>query len=174
MDQPFIGDVRPWPHPVPPAGWLACDGSVLPIAQYEVLFSVIGTTYGGDGEETFRVPDLRGRLPAGAGTGPGLTPRSQGSIFGTEQETISIDQLPTHSHPVRAQSGPATTASPLNAYFAHAPDGAYASSGGSGVHVPLDSDSLKATGGSRPHTNMPPYLVMNFIIAVYGIYPPAP
>ena len=170
MDETFIGDVRPWPHPVPPDGWLSCDGSLLPIEQYDALFNLIGTTYGGDGQETFAVPDLRGRFPMGLGSGPGLTPRSQGQFFGVEQHTLAPDQMPVHAHPMRAQSGPATTGTTANAYFADGGGyGDYNEAGGvKGTFAP---DTLKATGGSLPHNNMPPFVAMNFIIAVFGVYP---
>ena len=171
MPDPFIGDIRPWPHPVPPDGWLSCDGSLLQIEQFTVLSQLIGTDYGGDGHTTFGLPDLRGRFPVGYGSGPGLTFRQRASKFGTEQETLAVGQLPSHSHPMRAQSGPATTASPTNAYFAHDPEGAYAAAG-DGTEVRLNGDSLKATGGSQPHTNMPPFQVLNFIIAAFGFFPP--
>lgn len=174
MPQPYIGDIRPWPHPVPPDGWLSCDGSLLPIAQFETLFILIGTTYGGDGEETFALPDLRGRFPMGRGQGPGLTPREVGAQLGTESETLALAQLPAHAHPVRAQSGPATTASPKNAYFADAPVGTYADAGAPGAQGTFAADTLQEVGGSQAHTNMSPFLVTNFIVAAFGVYPSPP
>lgn len=170
MSQPFVGEIRMFAGNFPPAGWAFCDGSLLSIAQNEVLFVLIGTTYGGDGQSTFALPDLRGRVPLHQGQGSGLSQRVLGQIGGSEQVTVSTSQLPSHNHVLNATTAVATAsagvASCLTAkaattsLYGNTPGGA-----------PLAPQALRASGGSQPHNNMAPYLGLNFIISLFGIFP---
>jgi microcystin-dependent protein len=147
-----------------PAGWEFCDGRLLPISQYESLFQLIGTTYGGDGQETFALPDLRGRIPVHQGNNHVL-----GESAGSEDVTLTTQQIPTHTHPIVASATRATRRNPKNATFGTTKDPLYVPTG-----VPasqMDVAAAYGAGGSQPHTNMQPYLCVNFIIAVYGVYP---
>lgn len=147
-----------------PAGWMFCEGQLLPISENETLFTLIGTTYGGDGESTFALPDLRGRLPI-----------HQGNEFilaetgGVEEITLSVNQIPTHSHPLLASTAPATTPNPsgnvLGTTAAATPFYAGAPS------VNLAGQAVTSVGGSQPHTNFQPYLCVDFIISMFGIFP---
>ena len=158
-----------------PRNWAFCNGQLLQVSQNDALFSLLGTTYGGDGRTTFGLPDLRGRAPIHQGTGLGLTTRRIGSKGGAEIVTLTTAHLPSHAHDdanLRATGNPADTSDPTNnslalanAYTSAAPDAAL--SAGS---VVADPDT-GATGGGQSHTNMPPFLAVNFIIALYGIYP---
>lgn len=168
MAYPFIGEIRMFGGNFAPVGWLFCDGQVLPIAENEALFQLIGTTYGGDGQQTFALPDLRGRVPLHQGQGPGLTSRTLGEAEGAETVTLSLQQMPAHAHPLAA-TGAATISTPQNmrygaradhvTYLDTMPTAAFAA----GAHVPA--------GGSQPHNNVMPSLCVNFIIALSGIFP---
>jgi microcystin-dependent protein len=168
MSEPFIGEIRMFGGTFAPNGWALCNGQLVAISEYDALFSLIGTTYGGDGQSTFALPDLRGRLPMHLGTGPGLSPRVIGEAFGAESVTLTAAQMPAHAHPLAA-AGAATLSSPQGArygntganvtYLDTAPTRAFASA----AHV--------AAGGSQPHDNLMPSLCVNFIISLFGIYP---
>lgn len=179
MAQPYVGEIRFFAGNFAPAGWMFCEGQLLPISENEVLFQLIGTTYGGDGESTFALPDLRGRVPIHQGNGFILA-----ETGGVEEITLTINQIPGHSHPVIGGALPAyganpgNTANPEGAYPALAPgEKRYStvrkeqpeSMGG------LDGSSvnnlLMGEGGSQPHTNMQPYLCVNFIISLFGVFP---
>ena len=168
MSDPFVGEIRMFAGNFAPQGWAFCDGRLLDVSQNEALFSLLGTTYGGDGRTTFALPDLRGRIPIHAGSGPGLSPRPLGSQGGTENETLSINQMAPHSHPFQGTDQPAVSPSPAgnapakparNAYINEAPGSA------------LAAGAVTSSGGSQSHTNLMPYLCVNFIIALFGIYP---
>jgi microcystin-dependent protein len=149
-----------------PAGWMFCEGQLLPISEYETLFNLIGTTYGGDGQSTFALPDLRGRLPIHFGNG--FTLAESG---GVEEVTLTVQQIPAHTHPMPGSSGAATTADPTNNILATAP---LATTFPYGTDAPLTALSPKAvgpTGGSQPHSNFQPYLCVDFIISLFGIFP---
>lgn len=153
----------------PPLGWAFCDGQTLPIAVYDTLFSLIGTTYGGDGQTTFRLPDLRGRLPVHMGQGPGLSNYTIGQTAGTEVATLNTNEIPAHTHAFApATSEPADRRNPRGALFARTTEPAYAPPPLSGSMAPGVSGNA---GGSQPHPNLQPYLCVNFIIALEGIYP---
>lgn len=170
MGQPFVGEIRFFAGNFAPAGWALCDGSLLSIAENETLFQLIGTTYGGDGETTFALPDLRGRIPLHAGSGPGLTPRQLGESDGTETVTLTAAQMPPHAHPWHATSAPADPAAgPVGGLLAHSSSPVYAA--GVGPDVSLAPQVVGAAGGSQPHENLAPYLCVSFIIALYGIFP---
>lgn len=165
MSEPFLGEIRMFGGNFAPRGWAFCDGQLLPIAQNTALFSLLGTTYGGDGQSTFGLPDLRGRFPMHEGQGPGLTPRSLGAVAGAEAVTLIASQMPAHNHTVGASTGEANDVIPTNGYLAAGNQ--YSAS----ANTSLNPAALGVAGGSQPHDNMPPYLVVNFIIALEGIYP---
>ena len=164
---PYLGQIWMVAFNFAPIGFLLCDGSLYPIAQYEALYALIGTTYGGDGVSTFAVPDLRGRAPVHHGQGPGLSPIVLGQAAGVEQRTLVLGNLPAHTHPgpIAATSVPATTRAPGGALLAG--DGAYAT----GATVPVASATSGAAGGNQPVDLMQPYLAINFVICAEGIFP---
>ena len=170
--EPFIGEIRPYPYlrsgtPYVPRGWAQCDGQLLQISQNTALFSLLGTNYGGDGQTTFALPDLRGRVPIHYGQGPGLSQRDLGAAGGAETVALSAAEMPLHSHAVAA-SGTFDTKDP-GADVA-APGGSYGSTPDTSMH----ESTIQAAGGGQPHGNMPPYLTFNWCIAVQGIFPPRP
>lgn len=146
----------------PPNGWLFCDGSLLPIYEYDTLFMLIGTTFGGDGVESFALPDLRGRVPLHQNADFPI-----GAMGGVEEVALTVNQLPVHNHPILASSSSAQSPSPVGQVYAAAD--LYTAP--SGLAVNLNPQVLSSTGGSQPHTNMQPYLAVNFIISVFGIFP---
>lgn len=151
-----------------PSGWAFCDGQLLAVSQNDALFSLLGTVYGGDGRTTFGLPDMRGRLPLHAGSGPGLSPRRLGDKGGTEQEILTVNQLPSHGHPFQGTGGTATTRDPAGNSSAEAQADVYVQDLSP---IPLAAPAISAVGGSRSHTNLMPYLCVNFIIALVGIFP---
>jgi microcystin-dependent protein len=168
MADPYIGEIRMFAGNFAPAGWMFCDGSALPISENETLFQLIGTTYGGDGQETFNLPDLRGRAPAHWGTGSGTT-YSIGENGGVETATLTTSQMPGHNHlllatdKIGAQANPGGNI-PANSqgpqpYIEEGPD------------ANLNASILEPTGGSQPHENRQPYLGINFIISLFGTFP---
>jgi microcystin-dependent protein len=168
MSQPFVGEVRLVGFNFNPTGWHLCDGSLLPISGYEVLFTLLGTTYGGDGQTTFGLPDLRGRVPIHQGTGLGLSPYVIGQQGGVTSVTVNTSQLPEHTHPVSANSGPGTANSAVNNYFAQTPTVTPMATTGAAVSMASPVGSI---GANQPHENRQPFLTVNYIIALYGIYP---
>ncbi|GGB48599.1 phage tail protein [Deinococcus soli (ex Cha et al. 2016)] len=169
MSEAYVGEIRIFAGNFAPYGWAFCNGQILPISQNTALFSLLGTTYGGNGTTTFALPNLQGRAPIHWGTGPGLTPRSLGESSGTAAVTLLSTQMPVHTHTLNAAIDPAESDNPANLALAR----------GSNVtpYVPtpnatLSPSTLSIQGGSQPHNNMQPYLTMNFIIALQGIYPP--
>lgn len=152
-----------------PRGWAFCDGQLLAVSQNDALFSLLGTIYGGDGRTTFGLPDLRGRIPIHAGTGPGLSPRRLGAEFGTEQETLTANELPSHSHVLNASTTAANANSPQDALIGESPSIDLFSE--SAPSVDLAAAAIAAVGGSQSHTNLMPFLCVHFIIALFGIYP---
>jgi len=164
MAQPYVGEVRIFAGNFAPVGWLFCDGQLLPISENETLFQLIGTTYGGDGESTFALPDLRGRVPVHQGSGFVLA-----QAAGTEEVTLNTNQLPTHSHPMLANSNLASEFAPGNQVFAQ-PQTVDAYVQGP-PFAPLSPSACSVVGGSQPHTNFQPYLCVNFIISLFGIFP---
>ena len=169
MSEPFVGEIRMFAGNFAPRGWAFCDGQLLAVSQNDALFSLLGTIYGGDGRTTFGLPDLRGRIPIHAGHGPGLSSRQLGARSGQEAVTVTVNQLPAHSHPLQATTDLADETSPAGAvpaqpsaaqlYFANAPSQAAASA------------AITNVGGSQSHTNLMPSLCVHFIIALFGIYP---
>jgi microcystin-dependent protein len=152
----------------PPAGWLMCNGATLPISENEILYQLIGTTYGGDGQSTFAIPNLCGRAPVHMGTGPGLSPRTIGEQAGVEQVTLTVQQIPQHTHPMLGSADPAGNKGPAGGVLGRAPADAYASEFDPGT---LNAQAVTPQGGSQPHENMQPYLVIGFIISLFGVFP---
>ena len=172
MGQPYVGEIRMFGGNFAPNGWMFCEGQTLPISENDVLFQLIGTTYGGDGEETFNLPNLASRVPIHMGTGPDGTTYQLGEMAGTEQETLTIQQIPSHTHPGLA-SATGQVQSPANAVLATA------TSAQTGIRiyntttpdVPLHPSAISPTGGSQPHENTQPFLCINFIISLFGVFP---
>jgi microcystin-dependent protein len=170
MSEPFIGQVMMIGFTFAPRGWALCDGQILPIAQNTALFSLLGTTYGGNGTTTFALPDLRGRVPIHAGQGPGLSPYTLGQVGGAEQVTLLANQMPAHNHSLSATNAEASLTLPGGQLLAQSREVTY----GSGAPVAMNPQSIGQAGGSQPHENRQPYLTINFIIALEGIYPSRP
>lgn len=167
MSSPFVGEIRLFAGNFEPSGWAFCNGQLLAISQNDVLFSLIGTTYGGDGQNTFAVPDLRGRVPLHAGSGPGLSPRLIGELGGNENVTLTVNQIPQHTHLVNAATGVGHLAEPQAAVPAANRDFPEFDTNTNLSMAP----AVQNAGGSQPHENMPPTLCVSFIISLYGIYP---
>lgn len=174
MSEPFIAEIRIFAGNFAPRSWAFCDGQLLPVSQNTALFSLIGTTYGGDGRSTTALPNMQGRAPMHPGRGPGLTARRLGQRMGSEMVSLSEAQIPSHSHTVRARDEPGTsgtppsnTASIANTGFT---DRLYVPNTSSNV-VDMASQTASNTGGSQEHNNIQPFLTMNFIIALQGLYP---
>ncbi len=169
MAEPFLGEIRIFPFNFAPVGWAMCQGQTLPISQNTALFSLLGTTYGGNGTSTFQLPDLRGRVPLGMGNGTGLSVYELGQVGGAENVTIAEDQMPAHSHTIQASDALATATKPLGKVlgrahdktFANAPDGT----------TTMNAASVAPAGGGQPASVLQPYLALNFCIALQGIYP---
>ncbi len=162
---PFLGEIRMFGGNFAPRGWALCDGQLLPISKYSALFSILGTTYGGDGRTTFGLPDLRGRVPVHAGRGPGLSDYRLGKKGGQETVTLTTSEMPSHHHGLVAGSN--SSASQASGNLIAAQGQFSTGSPGSAMH----QASLQNTGGSQPHTNIQPYLAVHYIIALQGIYP---
>ena len=165
MAQPYVGEIRMFAGNFAPAGWMFCEGQLLPISENETLFNLIGTTYGGDGQSTFALPDLRGRLPLHQGNGFILA-----ETGGAEEITLTVSQIASHTHPLLCSNSVANDANPnsnvpaecssADPYFTGAPP-----------TIPMAPQSVTPVGGSQPHTNFQPYLCVNFIISLFGLYP---
>ncbi len=163
MAQPYVGEIRMFAGNFAPAGWMFCEGQLLPISENETLFQLIGTTYGGDGESTFALPDLRGRLALHQGNGFILA-----GTGGAEEITLTASQIPAHSHPWLASSAPGTGPNPASSVLAaSATDRVFDAA----ANITLAPQSVNAIGGSQPHTNMQPYLCVDYIISLFGIFP---
>jgi microcystin-dependent protein len=173
MSDPFVAEIRIFAGNFAPRGWAKCEGQTLPIAQNTALFSLLGITYGGDGKTTFALPNLRDRVPMHTGTGPGLTPRQLGENGGAETVTLLESQIPQHTHTAYGTGSDATAQSLQGNVPATGGENAY-SIAGTRITVAMSPQALSPTGGSAPHNNLQPYLVLNFIIALEGIFPPRP
>ena len=172
MSSPFIGEIRMFGGSFAPAGWAFCDGRLLPISEYDALFALIGTTYGGDGQETFALPNLGGRIPVGAGTGTTGTTYTYGEMAGTESVTLTTQQIPIHTHVAFGSVDPATSNSPQANIPASLPVAAgQLPYGTDPPPAPLSASSISPAGGSQPHENCQPFLVISFIISLSGIFP---
>lgn len=170
MPEPYVGEIRMIAFSFPPVGWMFCQGQQLPIAENEVLFQLIGTTYGGDGEETFNLPNLASRVPLHMGTGPDGTTYQIGELAGTESETLTVQQIPNHTHPFTANISNGTASNPDGAVFSAGASSLQTMVVGTGSD-PMNPNSVTPVGGSQPHENMQPFLVINFIISLFGVFP---
>jgi microcystin-dependent protein len=166
---PFIGQIRIFAGSFAPDGWFFCDGSLLSIAEYETLYTLLGTTYGGDGSSTFGLPDLRGRTPLHQSFGPDSQTYVIGAQLGSETVTLVPDELPAHTHAFTATSAAANTPNPSNNYLAQSSQ--VSAFFGDNPSVAMQNNSLTPVGGSQPHENRMPFLTTSFIIAWAGIYP---
>jgi microcystin-dependent protein len=167
---PFVAEIRIFPFNFAPKGWAWCDGQILPLSQNTALFSLLGTTYGGDGKSNFALPDLQGRAPMHPGQGPGLSLHDLGETGGSETVSLLESEIPSHSHALNASYGDGNDQSPNNEMFASGIGiGFYAPPGAT---VQLNDNSLAPAGGDQPHNNMQPYLTFYFCIALQGVYPP--
>lgn len=174
MSQPYVGEIRMFSFPRPPVGWFACDGSLKPINQYKVLFSLLGTTYGGDGTTNFGLPDLRGRIPIHKGTGQGRSPRILGESSGEQQVNLLTGQIPPHSHLFTVSTQGATAATPgatLTLAQGAAGDGLYYSPPTGGTPEAMTPNSCQTAGSNGGHDNCAPTLTVSFCIASDGIFP---
>jgi microcystin-dependent protein len=166
---PYVGEIRMFAGNFAPVGWMFCEGQTLAIAENEVLFQLIGTTYGGDGEETFNLPNLASRVPIHMGTGPDGTTYQLGEMAGTEQETLTTQQIPSHAHPMLATTAAATTRDPVPNNTPGIPTGDVYNA--TLDPVPLSAQTITPAGGSQPHENTQPFLCINFIISLFGVFP---
>jgi microcystin-dependent protein len=166
MSEPYVGEIRMVGFNFAPVDWAFCDGSLLAISENDTLFNLIGTTYGGDGQNTFALPDLRGRIPFHQGSNAGNT-LVIGEISGVETVTLISNQIPQHAHTLNAQTAAGNQASPANAFWAKSSLEQFSSGAVTSSMAPL----LEPAGGDQPHDNMPPYLAVNYIISLFGIFP---
>jgi microcystin-dependent protein len=170
MSEPFVAEIRIFPFNFPPTGWAFCDGQLLPISQNTALFSLLGTTYGGNGKSTFALPNLQDATPLHPGQGPGLSLRDLGETGGTTTVTLLPSEMPAHGHAVLATSAVGDSPSPSGTALANSTS-AYQTNAAQNL-VPMADAALPASGGDAPHNNRQPYLVLNFCIALQGIFPP--
>jgi microcystin-dependent protein len=172
MGQPYIGEIRMFGGNFNPNGWMFCEGATLPISENEPLFQLIGTTYGGDGEETFNLPNLASRVPIHMGTGPDGTTYQLGEMAGTEQETLTVQQIPSHTHQELAANSTGTDQIPTGKVLARAnssqPNLMFY---GTDSIVGMSAQAIGPAGGSQPHENTQPFLCINFIISLFGVFP---
>ena len=173
MADPFVAEIRIFPFNFAPKGWAFCDGQLLPLSQNTALFSLLQTTYGGDGKSTFALPNIQGNAPMHPGQGPGLSLHDLGETGGSQTVTLLESEIPAHSHRINASAGEGTATSPAGQLLAS----------GVGVNMystttnpltQLNPNALTPAGGDQPHNNMMPYLTLNFCIALQGVFPPRP
>ena len=170
MADPFVAEIRIFPFNFAPKGWAFCSGQLLPISQNTALFSLLGTTYGGDGKSTFALPDIQGNAPMHPGQGPGLSLHDLGEAGGSETVTLLVSEIPAHSHAGLASAVDATSRIPTGELLAGGVGiGQYAVPG---ALTQLAVKALTPAGGDQPHNNMQPYLTLNFCIALQGVFPP--
>jgi len=167
---PYVGEIRLFAGAYAPSGWAFCEGQTLEVASNTMLYSVIGNMYGGDGETTFMLPDLRGRAPVHQGEGTGLTPRAIGSTDGEATVTLSTEQMPVHDHTPQS-AGAVNDESPIGKVWGN-PGTRGQKIYSSQLNTPMNDQLISAAGGSQPHNNMQPFLGVNFIIALEGVFPP--
>jgi microcystin-dependent protein len=175
MADNFVGEIRIVPFNFAPNGWAMCNGQLLPISQNTALFSLLGTFYGGDGTSNFGLPDLQGCAPVNFGQGPGLSPYGLGQTGGETTVTLSLSQIPSHTHTASPNAGNGDVNNPqgntwAKPHLGKTPINIYSNTAGSGLN--MNPSAFTLTGGNLPHNNMSPYLTLNFIIALTGIFPP--
>ena len=171
MSEPFIGEIRMVGFNFAPRGWALCNGQLLSIASNNALFSLLGTIYGGDGRTTFALPNLQGRVPMHYGSGAGLSPRLIGEAAGQEAVSLTEAQLPAHTHKARASSLKGNTNSPVGRVWSKDAGVQSATYTSNAADADMAAGAIAPAGGGQPHNNMPPYLAVNFVIALQGIYP---
>jgi microcystin-dependent protein len=173
MANPFVAEIRIFPFNFAPKGWAFCDGQILPLSQNTALFSLLGTTYGGDGKSNFALPDMQGNAPMHPGQGPGLSLHDLGETGGSDTVTLLESEIPSHSHSLMTFVGQATAQTPApNVGLSRARGiNAYSTVTNTGV-VPMSDNTVAPAGGDQPHNNLMPYLTLNFCIALQGVYPP--
>jgi microcystin-dependent protein len=171
MADPFVAEIRIVGFNFAPQGWAFCDGTLIPISQNTALFSLLGTSYGGNGTTLFALPNLRGKAPIHWGQGPGLSDRSIGESGGSETVTLTMNEMPAHAHAIAATSAPADRSNPASSVLATPADPTYTAQAANTVTNPT---TLAVEGGTQPHNNLQPYLALNFVIALQGIFPSRP
>ncbi|PCK02252.1 MAG: phage tail protein [Alteromonadaceae bacterium] len=171
MSEPFVAEIRMFAGNFAPRGWAFCDGQLLAVSQNDALFSLLGTIYGGDGRTTFGLPDMRGRVSIHQGSGPSLSPRRLGAKAGSEKVTLTTNQLASHSHDFNASTSAADSELPVGRVLADTTASGITYLLNATPNQSLNSVSIGATGGAQPHTNLQPTLCINYIIALFGIYP---
>jgi microcystin-dependent protein len=173
MADPFVAEIRIFPFNFAPKGWAWCDGQLLPLSQNTALFSLLGTTYGGDGKSNFALPDLQGRAPMHPGQGPGLSLHDLGETGGSETVTLLESEIPSHTHALRADAAdPADVQAPQAAVILARSSGGNAYTTNTGALVSMAPETLAPAGGDQPHNNLMPYLTFYFCIALQGVFPP--
>ncbi|WP_300680564.1 tail fiber protein [Nocardioides sp.] len=172
MADPFVAEIRPFAFNFPPRGWAFCAGQVLPISQNTALFSLLGTTYGGDGRSSFALPDLQGRAAMAPGQGPGLSLHDLGEVGGTETVTLLASEMPSHTHALVAANASGDLRAPGSGRALAAPSNGALYAPSTSALQPLHASELASAGSSTPHNNMQPYLTLNFCIALQGVFPP--
>jgi microcystin-dependent protein len=173
MANPFVAEIRIFPFNFAPTGWAFCDGQILPLSQNTALFSLLGTTYGGDGKSNFALPNMQGNVPMHPGQGPGLSLHDLGETGGSDTVTLLESEIPSHNHAMMTFGGQASGHAPApNVSFARAVGiDAYSATSTSGL-VQMSDSTVAPAGGDQPHNNLQPYLTLNFCIALQGVYPP--
>jgi microcystin-dependent protein len=169
---PFVAEIRIFPFNFAPKGWAWCDGQILPLSQNTALFSLLGTTYGGNGKNNFALPDLQGRAPMHPGQGPGLSLHDLGETGGTESVTLLESEIPAHNHLIGAQNTPLGGVATPAGNTLNRPASGNLYSVASPAPVAMSPEELAPAGGDQPHNNMQPYLTLNFCIALQGVFPP--
>ena len=172
MSDAFLGEIRMFAGNYAPVNWVLCNGQLLSISQYSPLFTVLGTTYGGDGVNTFAVPDMRGRLPVQFGQGPGLTARTLGANGGSETVVLSTTQMPAHGHTMQASTNPASATDPNGNVLATVTGTFYELATAANNLKNMSAQTVGAVGGGAGHNNMMPTLAVNFIMCTAGVFPP--
>lgn len=170
MADPFVAEIRIFPFNFPPRGWAWCNGQLLPLSQNTALFSLLGTTYGGNGMNNFALPDLQGRAPMQPGQGPGLSPHDLGEAGGSETVTLQASEIPGHSHSLQLSDNPGERNNPAGNYYSTPDSGRIYAPAGS--LTDMAPQLLGPAGGGLPHNNMQPYLTFYFCIALQGVFPP--
>ena len=168
MSNPYVGEIRLFAGDFAPSGWAFCNGQLVPISQNDTLFSLIGTTYGGDGQNTFALPDLRGRRPVHQGQATGLSPYVIGQLGGAESVTLTLPESGEHTHTPQAVAGSGIVNSPADNVWAQWSNNPYASPT---ALVAMAGAALNAVGGNQPHENRSPFLVVSYIVSLFGVYP---
>ena len=175
MSSPFVAEIRIFPYTFAPRGWAYCSGQIMPISQNTALFSLLGTTYGGDGRTNFALPNLQGSFPIQSGTGPGLSNYVLGQVGGATTTTLTSQQLPAHTHGMNAQNSGGSSVSPTGNYTAQIGlRGAGLIYGSDATTTALSAKAVTPVGGSQPHNNLPAFLTLSYCIALQGIFPPRP